>query len=366
MKKIIFILSVTITNIGMAQNEWNTINNSTSAMFRNGNVAIGTGAVSTIPFAVKNSTAGTGTKIAFGNATTIGSYGVADGVLELYGATTSASYFMGLNTNPSANRSNLTFGISTFGAQIISGRNGTGTAYPLMFLTDGGPGATERMRITNTGNVGISATNPIGQFQVNSGIGKVAMGEFSSGAPYYMYNYYGLNAARNAGIFTFDGDGANNGGSIISSDAAGNLNFITIPTSGGASQTKTDAQVAASRKMVVRSDGKVGIGEPPSYPGTYNLYVTNGILTEKVKVAVKTSANWSDYVFASDYKLKSIDEVDTFIKKNKHLPNIPSADEVVKEGIDMATMDAKLLEKIEELTLYIIQLEKRIKQVENK
>lgn len=103
--------------------------------------------------------------------------------------------------------------------------------------------------------------------------------------------------------------------------------------------------------------GKASIGAVTT-PGAYKLYVEQGILTEKVKVAVKTSANWADYVFAPDYALKSLEEVETFVKANKHLPGVPSAEEVVKEGIDMATMDAKLLEKIEELTLYMIDLKK--------
>lgn len=93
-------------------------------------------------------------------------------------------------------------------------------------------------------------------------------------------------------------------------------------------------------------------------PTGYKLYVKDGILTEKVKVAVYNSASWADYVFNKDYKLLSLPEVEAYIKKNKHLPGVPSAEEVVKDGIDMATMDAKLLEKIEELTLYMIQLKK--------
>jgi hypothetical protein len=103
---------------------------------------------------------------------------------------------------------------------------------------------------------------------------------------------------------------------------------------------------------------KVTIGSVSSTPGNYNLYVANGILTEMVKVAVQTSSSWSDYVFNKDYKLLSLGEVETYIKKNKHLPDVPSAEEVVKEGIDVATMDAKLLQKIEELTLYMIEMKK--------
>lgn len=122
----------------------------------------------------------------------------------------------------------------------------------------------------------------------------------------------------------------------------------------------THGSSGLSTKMKIELDGKVSIGSVSSLPGTYKLYVEDGILTEKVKVAIDGSGNWSDYVFAPEYKLRSLKEVDAFIKKNRHLPGVPSAEEVVASGIDVATMDAKLLEKIEELTLYIINLEKKL------
>lgn len=111
--------------------------------------------------------------------------------------------------------------------------------------------------------------------------------------------------------------------------------------------------------------GKVVVGDITSTPCTtsscYMMYVEKGILTERVKCALKSdNTNWSDYVFDKDYKLMSLNNLEKYVKKYKHLPNIPSAEEVYKEGIDLADMDAKLLEKIEELTLYIIELEKRL------
>lgn len=108
--------------------------------------------------------------------------------------------------------------------------------------------------------------------------------------------------------------------------------------------------------------GKTIIGDITA-PGNYSLYVQNGVLTEKVKVAVKSTNQWADYVFDKNYELKSLEEVANFIEENKHLPNVPSAEEVVQDGIDMAKMDAKLLEKIEELTLYVIQLNEEVKQL---
>jgi hypothetical protein len=110
-------------------------------------------------------------------------------------------------------------------------------------------------------------------------------------------------------------------------------------------------------RFVVYNNGKVKVGNV-STPDGYRLYVEQGILTEKVKVAVKNSANWADYVFADNYPLSKLTDVETFVKQNKHLPNMPSAEEMVKNGLDVATMDAKLLEKIEELTLYMIQMQK--------
>lgn len=109
----------------------------------------------------------------------------------------------------------------------------------------------------------------------------------------------------------------------------------------------------------IDTKGRVVIGNVTT-PVGYGLYVEKGVLAERLKCALKSSTDWSDYVFEKDYKLPSLTEVEKFVIKNKHLPNVPSAQEVVENGIDVAKMDAKLLEKIEELTLYIIQLEKEV------
>jgi hypothetical protein len=100
-------------------------------------------------------------------------------------------------------------------------------------------------------------------------------------------------------------------------------------------------------------------------PTGYKLFVEQGILTEKVKVAVNCSTAWADYVFANDYKLKPLSEVESFINENKHLPNVPSASELVKEGLDLGKMQATQMEKIEELTLYLIEMKKEINALQN-
>lgn len=108
---------------------------------------------------------------------------------------------------------------------------------------------------------------------------------------------------------------------------------------------------------------KMGAVTIPS-GGGYMLYVGQGILTEKLKVANSTDAmNWSDFVFNKEYKLRSLYDVESYINTNKHLPEIPSAKEVAADGIDVASIDAKLLQKIEELTLYVIQQQKEIDEL---
>lgn len=112
--------------------------------------------------------------------------------------------------------------------------------------------------------------------------------------------------------------------------------------------------------MRITSTGNVGIGTPlTSNPNNYRLAVNGTIGAKAIKVET-TSTTWPDYVFENEYKLKTLAELEHFVNTNKHLPNVPSACEVEDHGIDVANMDAKLLEKIEELSLYIIEQDKRI------
>lgn len=116
-------------------------------------------------------------------------------------------------------------------------------------------------------------------------------------------------------------------------------------------------------RMRINADGKVVIGAAAT-PAGYRLFVEEGILTEKVKVAIKTSAEWSDYVFSNEYQLAKLSEVEDYVNEFQHLPGMPSAQEVVENGIDVAKMDAKLLAKIEELTLYLIEMNARMLKME--
>lgn len=99
-------------------------------------------------------------------------------------------------------------------------------------------------------------------------------------------------------------------------------------------------------------------------PQEYKLAVGGKVLAEGVRIELEQQ--WPDYVFTSDYHLKTIEEVDAFIQENGHLPNVPSANTMEAQGIDVGAMQVTQMEKIEELTLYIIELKKEIDLLKTK
>jgi hypothetical protein len=118
-----------------------------------------------------------------------------------------------------------------------------------------------------------------------------------------------------------------------------------------------------AESMRIGSDGRVAIGT--SYPATgYKLSVAGKVICEEVNV--KYQAYWPDYVFNKDYKLSPLSDVENYIVKNNHLPNMPDAAEIQKNGIPIGEMQKKMMEKIEELTLYIIAQDKKINALESK
>lgn len=109
--------------------------------------------------------------------------------------------------------------------------------------------------------------------------------------------------------------------------------------------------------------GNVGIGVNASNMATgYALSVDGKIICEELKVEL--SGSWPDYVFYDDYHLPSLEEVEAHIEENSHLPGIPNAETVEEEGILIGEMQKLLMEKVEELTLYMIDADKRIKALE--
>jgi hypothetical protein len=146
---------------------------------------------------------------------------------------------------------------------------------------------------------------------------------------------------------------------------------------------------AASHLYLQNSGGNVFIGDATNFTGSHRLGVDgNAVITGAVRIGetvtpsgyklavdgkaimtevlVRLVPNWPDYVFNNKYKLRGIDEVEDFIKKNNHLPGIPSAKEIESNGINVGEMQKMQMEKIEELTLYIIELKKEIEKLKAK
>ena len=107
-------------------------------------------------------------------------------------------------------------------------------------------------------------------------------------------------------------------------------------------------------------NSKLSIGDT-IVPNGYSLAIKGNALFEEVKVQL--SENWPDYVFDENYNLPTLQEVENYIKNNGHLKNIPNAEEAERNGILLGEMNSKLLQKIEELTLYIIQQQKEIQKL---
>jgi hypothetical protein len=212
---------------------------------------------------------------------------------------------------------------------------------------------TALMSVLANGNVGIGAFAPAQKLEVNGNI-------------------------KVSGIILPAGAAA---GKVLTSDASGNATWQTATGSSsgwafGGNAVGALTKIGTTnnyslpfitnnieRMRIDAATGNVGIGTTNINDPTYKLYVETGIRTRKVKI---DQVVWADYVFDPSYKLCPLDEVEQYILQYRHLPDVPSAQDVKINGLDLGDNQATLLRKIEELTLYIIAQNKRIEQLEKK
>ena len=228
------------------------------------------------------------------------------------------------------------------------------TNYPILFYTLGNK---ERMRITPTGEVGIGTTNP-GTYKlwVNGAIrgntatvdGTVGIGTTSATSPLSFSNVIGKK------ISFFNVDANNDYGIGIQNNE---MQFYS-PVATKMTFGKGTSGSYTANMTYYPSSGQLGINCLPQ--SDYMLSVNGKIRAKEIRV----NTNWSDYVFADDYQLRSLKEVELFIKDHKHLPGITDAATLEAEGLDISKMQAAMMAKIEELTLYLIEANKKIEKLE--
>lgn len=186
--------------------------------------------------------------------------------------------------------------------------------------------------------------------------------------------YFGFNAnLNNSGTPAFErfGNGSKNGGAVIWSDLDGTLSFTAMPSSSGGFVYNSVTDVIDNRSMKIQRSstgiaqvliGRDNFQTASPHKDTYALAVDGKLCAKEIYV---TTVNWPDYVFKSGYDLMPLDKLKIYIEENSHLPEVPSAEEIETTGINSANTDKILLQKIEELTLYILQQDAKIKELES-
>ncbi len=187
----------------------------------------------------------------------------------------------------------------------------------------------------------------------------------------YVHSYLGLNIKPlNTGEWQLGTDGANNGGSMITGGLTGVMRFMTIPTANaGAPQIFNDGQLYNNTRLTIYPSGlvqipgqtQIGSQQPLSSHPDSKLSVDGKLVAKSIYV---TTQGWADFVFEPGYRSMSLPALESYLQKNKHLPHIPSAQEVESNGINVADMNAKLLQTVEELTLHVIALSKQVTALE--
>ena len=145
------------------------------------------------------------------------------------------------------------------------------------------------------------------------------------------------------------------------------LSAIKMTTNYGGRILYIDNSNYATAPFAVYGDGKthIGTGRPLSsgVAASAMLSVDGLILAKDIRVAISQATHWADYVFEKNYKLMPLAEVEKFVTQNKHLPGIPSEAEVKAEGVDVTEMNIQLLQKVEELYLYTIEMKKDVENL---
>ena len=225
--------------------------------------------------------------------------------------------------------------------------------------------------------VGIGTAYPYGSYRLSISGGASTSGMYVSGYPYAGFFAGDFGTSGNikgneySGTFNIYANSSDNSGAYLrfyGKYHSANAGSISI-TSYDQGETEFYSRTASgwAHHMTIHPSSKISIGTkntPTTIGGanisSYRLFVKGGVLTDELRVRT----GWADYVFESDYDLTSLSEVEAHIASKGHLHNTPSAKQVEAEGIEIGEMTKNQQEKIEEVFLHLIALEKRIARLE--
>lgn len=297
--------------------------------------------------------------VGIGTASPLTTLNIAGGNWDL--ATTNGDFAIGNSTYK------LKFGVATGGGGAGDARiYTTGGTHRTIF----GSNTTDIMTVTPTG-VGIGTITPStglqvegttsNQTEVNINAPNTAIATLSfARAAGSLATPTATASAYNLGWINFNGY---NGTSFQTSSSIRSLTTELWSSTGRGSYLSFYTTNAGTTSMIERlridDNGNVGIGTstPDNKLDVLGIIRANEVIVE---------TGWADYVFQDDYKLKPLSEVEAFIKENKHLPSLPSATKIQEKGAHVAELMTKMMEKIEELTLYSIGQKKEIDELKRR
>lgn len=248
---------------------------------------------------------------------------------------------------------------STFVGLLSSDASGNFTISSSMSLNAGSPSKTLLLNAPGNyatavpGRVGIGTNAPNeAQFVVKGHMNNtVAM--FGQGSP-------GISLANSWSSVGFNSYVGKNGSTLVWKAMSNGYGAVLEcnPSNGWVylvqnGYTTSNAIPSRTNPLSIAANGNVLIGTVSDFG--YKLAVNGSIRAKEVRV----ESNWADYVFADDYRLRPLAEVEAFITANDHLPGIPPACVIQETGLDLADLTTKMMAKIEELTLYTIELHKQ-------
>jgi len=215
-----------------------------------------------------------------------------------------------------------------------------------------GPGGVSLVALENPGHGGLMGITSITGIGSSGGKGQISFAvtdSLGTGNKIQIFSNGIKFLTRGLKLVNFPNNTLSD--SVLTTDTAGNLKLRSVASFGSANHWQTLGSTYYD------SLDNIGIGT--SNPQGYKLAVNGSAIF--IKVRVKAAGNWPDYVFEKGYTLPGLPELERYLAEHKHLPDIVSAAEAQKDGIDVAAQQAALLKKVEELTLYLIEENKQLK-----